>query len=155
VLHVHDVRSHADRGRLLSVTTVPDPGSGRVVVEVVGEVDACTTPAFDICLHSQAIQPGLRELVIDMGQVTFLGAAGARVLAQADRRCRMRGARLVIRSGGRRAVLLPLELTGLTDVIAVHPISADRAQPRRRRPGARPRTTPRRPSGRRCRRVCR
>ena len=55
-------------GQPLSVTTLPDPRPGRVVVEVVGEVDTCTAPALDVCLHSQAAQPGVRELVVYLGR---------------------------------------------------------------------------------------
>jgi anti-anti-sigma factor len=102
----------SDPGRLLSVHTVTDPRPDRVVVEVVGEVDSETAPALDLCLRSQAGQPGVRELVVDLTGVTFLGAAGVEVLAQADRRCRRRAGRLVVRTGGRRAVLCPLRLTG-------------------------------------------
>ncbi|WP_448624355.1 STAS domain-containing protein [Geodermatophilus sp. URMC 64] len=149
MLHPTARRSAPGPGPLLSVTTLPDPRPGRVVVEVVGEVDAYTAPALDVCLQSQARQPGVRELVVHLGQVTFLGAAGVTVLAQADRRCRMRGARLVIRTGGRRAVLRPLRLSGLTDVVAVDPAERDRPQPRTPRTTGRPRTGPRRPSARR------
>jgi len=113
VLH----RSAADPGWLLSVRTVTDPRPGRVGVEVVGEVDGDTAPAMDVCLQSQARQPGVRELVVDLGRVTFLGAAGVDVLARADRRCRGRGARLVVRTGGRRAVLCPLRSTGFAGVV--------------------------------------
>jgi anti-anti-sigma factor len=80
-----------------------------MVVQVTGEVDAYTAPLLQLCLDSQATQRGLRELVVDLEQVTFLGAAGNTVLAQAHRRCRMRGARLVIRTGGRRNILRPLQ----------------------------------------------
>ncbi|MGY1691393.1 anti-sigma factor antagonist [Geodermatophilus sp. SYSU D01105] len=144
-------RPAPDPGHLLSVTTVPDPRPGRVVVEVAGEVDSYTAPALDVCLTSQAGQRGVRELVVCLGQVTFLGAAGVRALARAERRCRVRGARMVIRTGGRRRVLPPLQLTGLADVVAVDPADAEPPPPR----GPRLRTTPRRPSARRPRRVCR
>jgi anti-anti-sigma factor len=107
----------ADPGHLLSVHTVTDPRPGRVVVEVVGEVDSYTSPALDLCLRSQAAQPGVRELVVDLGRVTFLDAAGINVLVQADRRCRGRGVRLVVRTGGRRAVRRPLRLTGYPGVV--------------------------------------
>ena len=91
--------------RLLSVTAVRGEHPGRVVVEVTGGVDGYTAPLLQLCLDSQATQPGLRELVVDLAQVTFLGAAGVTVLAQAHRRCRTRGARLVLRCAGRRRVL--------------------------------------------------
>jgi anti-anti-sigma factor len=114
-------RPDPDTGRLLSVSTVADPRPGRVVVEVVGEVDSYTAPALDVCLHSQADRPGVRELVVDLERVTFLGAAGIEVLAQADRRCRRHGARLVLRTGDRRAVLCPLRLTGFADRVDLVP----------------------------------
>lgn len=139
-------RPHAtDEDRLLSVTAVPDR-PGRVLVEVVGELDAYTAPLLELCLHSQAAQCGLRELVVDLEALTFLGAAGLAVLARANHLCRLRGARLVVRSGGRNTAQRPLQLSGLDEVIAVDPtaptVRAARG-PRavaRRRP--RPRTTP-------------
>jgi anti-anti-sigma factor len=155
VLHTPAHCSTPGPERLLSVRTVPDPRPGRVVVEVVGEVDTCTAPALEVCLTSQARQPGVRELVVYLGQVTFLGAAGVTVLARAHRCCRMRGARLVIRTGGRGGVLRPLQLSGLTDLVAVDPADAGRPQPRGPRTPGRLRTTPRRPSARRPRRVYR
>jgi anti-anti-sigma factor len=151
VLHV----PASDPDQLLSVDTVPDPCPGRVVVEVAGEVDSYTAPALDLCLTSQARRPGLRELVVFLGQVTFLGADGVRALARAHRRCRARGARLVIRTGGRRCVLRPLQLTGLTDRLPVDPPDAEIPQSRAPRTRGRSRTTPRRPPARRTRRVCR
>jgi anti-sigma B factor antagonist len=158
VLHTtpaHRSIRDAVSGELLSVTTLPATRPGRVVVEVVGEVDSYTAPALDICLLSQATQPGVRELVVHLGRVTFLGNAGVRVLAQADRRCRMRGARLVIRTNGRRAVLRSLQLTGLADLVAVDPVDGERLEPRGPRTTGRPRTSPRRHSAPRPRRVCR
>ena len=115
-----------DPDQLLSVTTVRDRRPGRVLVQVVGEVDSYTAPALDLCLHSQATRSGVRELVVDLGRVTFLDAAGVNALALADRRCRSRGARLVIRTGGRSAVLRALEVSGLTDLVAVDPAGTRR-----------------------------
>jgi anti-anti-sigma factor len=102
---------------LLSVSTATDPRPDRVVVEVVGEVDSGTAPVLAVCLQSQPGRPGIRELVVDLAGVTFLGTAGIDVLVQADRRCRGRGVRLVVRTGGRRAVLCPLQLTGYPGVV--------------------------------------
>lgn len=137
---------------LLSVTTLTGTRPGRRVVEVTGEVDACTAPVLDLCLRSQATRPGVRELVVDLRRVTFLGVAGVAVLARIDRRCRSGGGRLVVVTGGRRAVLRPLQLTGLAAVLAVDPAGEPRlargrrsgatapsaAWSRARRPGRRP-----------------
>lgn len=147
--------ANASAGQLLSVTAHPGRRRGRVVVEVVGEVDTYTVPLLDACLQSQVSRPDVRELVVDLTAVTLLGAAGVAVLAQVDHRCRQRGARLVIRAGGRRGVLRPLQLTGLADRVAVDPAGGGQMPPRDGRTGRRPRTSPRRPSVRRPHRVCR
>jgi anti-sigma B factor antagonist len=143
-----------DADRLLSATAVPD-SRGRVVVEVVGELDTYSAPLLELCLHSQAAQPGLRELVVDLQGVTFLGAAGMSVLADANDRCRRRGARLVVGSGGRPTVLRPLQMTGLAQLIALEPTSPQADRTRGARTPARPRPRPRRAPVRRPQRVCR
>jgi anti-anti-sigma factor len=133
-------------GRLLSVTATAHPG-GRVVVEAVGEVDSYTAPLLELCLGSRAAQPGVRHLLVDLTGVSFLGAAGMAVLAEAAHDCRRRGARLAVRSGGRRSVVHPLEVAGLADSVGL-----DADVPRRRRGAqspARPRRHPRRAAARR------
>jgi anti-anti-sigma factor len=155
VLHTPAHPAPPDLRQLLSVTAAPGRRPGQVVVEVTGEVDAYTTPVLELCLHSQARRPGVRELVVDLGQVTFLAAAGVGVLVQAHHLCRARDARLVVRTGGRRCALRPLQLTGLTDLVPVDPADLERDRPRGQRPRRRPRTTPRRSSEGRSRRVSR
>ncbi len=120
---------------LLSVTTVRDPRPGHAAVEVVGEVDSRTAPLLDVCLRSQADRPGLRRLEVRLQQVSHLGAAGLAVLARADRRCRSRGVRLVVLTGGRRCALRPLQVTGLADLLSVDP--SDGEPPVRRGAGNR------------------
>jgi anti-anti-sigma factor len=115
---------------LLSVAAVPMSDRRTAIVKVVGQVDHYTAPLLAACLSTQINRRGLRELVVDMNGVTFLGSAGLSVLVRAQRQCRSAaGARLVVRSGGKRAVLRPLELAGLSWL----------AQPRGRlTPGPRP-----------------
>ena len=115
-------------GQLLSVTAVPAARPGRVVVEVTGEIDAYTAPVLDLCLQSQAARPAVREIVADLRRVTLLDAAGVTALARAQRRCRTRGARLMIVTGGRRDVLRVLRLTGLADVVTVDPVAEEQVQ---------------------------
>jgi anti-sigma B factor antagonist len=114
---------------LLSVTALPAGRPGRVVVEVIGEVDAYTAPVLDLCLQSQAARPAVREIVADLRRVTLLGTAGVTALARARRRCRARGARLLVATGGRRDVLRVLAPTGLADVVTVDPVAVEQVQP--------------------------
>jgi anti-anti-sigma factor len=139
-----------EREQVLSVTVLPGAARGQVVVEVVGEVDAFTAPLLEACLQSQTGRRGLAELVVDLNRVTFLGAAGIAALAAAQRRCRSRAARLVLRCG-RRRVLRPLQLTGLGELVALEqhlPASSPREA---RRPRRRPRRAPDRHPERGCR----
>ena len=94
-------RAESDTGELMSVVAHPGDRPGHVVVEVTGEVDTSTAPLLQLCLDSQTDQRGLRELVVDLGQVTVLGTAGVAALARAHRRCRSRGTRLVLRCTAR------------------------------------------------------
>ena len=143
MLHTPARRAACDPGRLLSVTAVPGERPGQVVVEVTGEVDGYTAPLLEVCLQSQADRRGVGELVADLSRVTFLGAAGVTAIAQAHRRCGMRGARLVIHTGGRRRVLRLLQLAGLTDLVAIDPTRPE-PQVRGARTASRPRPRPRR-----------
>jgi anti-sigma B factor antagonist len=148
----HDPGRHPapDRTRLLSVTAVPSARPDHAVVEVAGEIDTYTAPLLDACLTTQTRRRGVRELTVDMERVTFLGAAGVTVLAQAQRRCRIRGARLLVVSGGRHRVLRPIQLGGLEDVVPPDPDGVERPDSRvvRTQPppraGGRPTTTRRR-----------
>jgi anti-anti-sigma factor len=136
-----------EREQLLSVTVRSGGPRGQVVVEVVGEVDAFTAPLLEACLQQQTDRRGLTELVVDLEDVSFLGAAGIASLASAHRRCRSRAARLVLRCG-RRRVLRPLQLTGLSELVALE----------QRPPTRSPRTATRRPRrapARRSQRGCR
>jgi anti-anti-sigma factor len=89
----------------------------RVILDVVGEVDAFTAPLMQACVRSQLSRSGLRELILDMGGVEFLGVAGISVVGEAWRRSRERGVRFRLRSHGRPQVVQPLELSGVIDEI--------------------------------------
>jgi anti-anti-sigma regulatory factor len=57
---------------------------GHTIVTVAGDIDSTTAPQLRECLHKLAACG--RPLVVDMDAVTFLGAAGLRVLATAASR---------------------------------------------------------------------
>jgi anti-sigma B factor antagonist len=96
-------------------------GERRVVLDVVGHVDAFTAPLLRACLRTQLSRGGLRELVVDLGGVDFLGAAGVSAIAEAGRRCRERGLRFRLRTHGRRHVLRALQVAGALDGLELEP----------------------------------
>jgi anti-sigma B factor antagonist len=115
----HTRAQHHDASELLWVADRPAGGCHRVIVDVVGEVDHYTAPLLGDCLQRHCDRRGLRELVVDLDGVTFLGGAGLTVLARTRRRCSARGIRLVVWSSGHRAVLRSLQLGGLSDLLPV------------------------------------
>jgi len=103
---------------LLSVTGSPVDGRGRVVVAVRREVDAYTAPLLEACLEGQVARRKVRAVVVDLEEVTHLGAVGIAVLLRVRRRCLSRGTRLVVRTGGQRRTQRPLELAGLAQLVS-------------------------------------
>ena len=95
--------SRETKPTLLSVAALPGHAPAQVVVEVVGEVSAATAPLLQLCLGGQVNQAAVRELVVDLRRVSFLGAAGVRVLLHTRQRCEARGGRFLIRQRQRGA----------------------------------------------------
>src|SRR5215213_11728179 len=118
-----------DSTPLLSVTALPPTPRGRVVVEVSGEIDQFTAPLLDACLQTQSGRRGVRELVVDMEDVAYLGAAGISVLTEAGARCRRHGARLLVRCNGRPSVVRPLRLCGLMPLLGLDASDASGGSP--------------------------
>jgi anti-anti-sigma factor len=104
------VAAGPDPADLLWVGAHPPDRRGRVVVEVVGEVDDYTAPLLRSCVQGQSARPGLRALVVDLTGVRYLSCAGLTALEEAAERCSGRGVRFLLRSGARPAVLRALEL---------------------------------------------
>jgi anti-sigma B factor antagonist len=86
-----------------------------VCVTVSGEVDSTSAPVL-----RQHIEPLLggdvRELTIDLGQVTFLDSAGLCVLAAAHRLAVRQDVTMRVLASS-RAVIRPLQITGLWELL--------------------------------------
>jgi anti-sigma B factor antagonist len=80
-----------------------------IVVEVTGEIDACSAPQLEATLagHVSARPAVLR---VDLGEVGFLGAAGLRVLLQARRDAEAADVHLVVDPGRSHAAVRALQL---------------------------------------------
>lgn len=89
-----------------------------VCVAATGEIDSSSAPQFRRILDGLLDEPGLSEIVVDLGGVTFLDSAGLCVLAAAHRRTKGRGIQLRVLASS-RAVIRPLQITGLWDLLRV------------------------------------
>ncbi len=92
---------------LLALTGELDAGT---VVVVVGAVAAAL-----------AVSPEPQVLVLDLGGLQFLGAAGVRVLSAVTDHAAARSARLRVVTGGNAVVSRALRLTGAERVLDVYP----------------------------------
>jgi anti-sigma B factor antagonist len=83
-------------------------------VTVSGEVDCLTAPGLQDALEEVLDRPDVpRRVVLDLSRVTFLGAAGLAVLALTHHTAASTGREVSVRCGTARAVIRPLQITGL------------------------------------------
>jgi anti-anti-sigma factor len=105
-----------------------------VVCAVSGEVDLWTAPELRDRLFAQ-LHPAGPDLVVDLGEVSFLGAAGLGVLVEVQVAADAFGVGFCV-VASTRPVLLPLAVTGLDLAFAVYP-HVDRVPVRGGVPGQR------------------
>jgi anti-sigma B factor antagonist len=93
--------------------------SAGTTVHVSGEVDSTTAPGLRTCLLEVLQRPGAGPLEVDLREVTFLDSAGLSALATAHRAAMAAGRVLRMRCGTTRAVVRPLQITGLWTIFSV------------------------------------
>ena len=98
-----------------------DAVDGVVVVSVTGALDIVTSKDFGTRLQA-VLGEGPAALVVDLGDLEFLGSAGIAALLDAHR---VAGATPLAVVADGPVTGRPLELTGVTDVLAVHPTVTD------------------------------
>ena len=101
---------------LISVTP---SGNGRVAVS--GEVDCSTAPRLTACVEA-VLASGPAELVVDLTGVSFLDSAGLHALVSAHTAAGRLGVpmRVLVAT---RAVLRPIQVTGLEHVLHIERVS--------------------------------
>ncbi|NUT50923.1 MAG: STAS domain-containing protein [Saccharothrix sp.] len=93
------------------------------MVEVVGEIDmACEEPVRTTVGEQLDRRP--RGLVLDLNAVEFFGSTGIQLLVEAVAGAQRLGVPLAVATA-RRAVLRPLEITLVDQVVDVHPTLPD------------------------------
>jgi anti-anti-sigma factor len=81
------------------------------VVQLIGELDMNTSKAFEHELK-RVEATAVREIIVDLSSLTFIGADGLKVLIQANARSRGGGKQLVLVRGPEQ-VQATFETTGL------------------------------------------
>ncbi|MBV8931831.1 MAG: anti-sigma factor antagonist [Kutzneria sp.] len=88
-------------------------------VHVAGEVDMATVPTVSEALQ-QVISTNPSAVVLNLTKVDFLGSSGLQMLIEARRDADAAQVRLVLVTQS-RAVLRPMEITGILDAFTVLP----------------------------------
>lgn len=105
-----DLLTDMDRTEVLSVT-VPQPSRAEVPVHLTGEIDLLAEPALQA--HVGTLLANRPEcLIIDLSQVSFMGAAGLSVLIKARDTAAHQDTALKLQSLSRSAAR-PLQIMGL------------------------------------------
>jgi len=113
---------------ITDLVAVEVSGSGPVVcVTAVGEIDSTSSPVLRQQLDS-LLDGDVREITVDLGQVTFLDSAGLCVLAAAHRRAVRQDVALRVLASS-RAVIRPLQITGLWDLLKAEQVDASTTVP--------------------------
>jgi len=103
--------SHAEKcARTLSA-------EGITVVELDGDIDVYTAPAFRDALE-EAIDAGALRIVVDLAKVTFMDSTGLGVLVGSERRLKPLGGSLALACAGTIGQLLLI--TGLDRVFTLY-----------------------------------
>jgi anti-sigma B factor antagonist len=100
---------------LVTIEVSRDDTNARL--NAVGEVDSSSAPTLRARLDA-VLDSGVREVTIDLDGVTFLDSAGLCALAAAHRRAVRTGVRLTVIASS-RAVLRPMQITGLYDLFVI------------------------------------
>jgi anti-sigma B factor antagonist len=94
------------------------------VVEVSGEIDMATRAEMADPVFAQ-LDAAPPSLVIDLTKVEFMGSAGLAVLIEAHERAQQADTRLGIVVPGSSVALRCLTISGLLELLPIHPTMAD------------------------------
>jgi anti-sigma B factor antagonist len=89
------------------------------VVGVRGEIDLFTAPEFKQRINA-AIEAGMRLVVVDLSEASFIDSSSLGILISAHKRLKLRGDLLVVACDV-PAILNTFTITGLDGVLALDP----------------------------------
>ncbi len=108
---------HPPAGPVFGDCSWTSSSAGTAVVAMRGEIDAVAIPSLSGCLDD-AIAAGLRHVVLDMADVSFIDSVGLAAVVAARRKVDTHGGALSVRRPSPHVRKL-LEITGLTRVVPV------------------------------------
>ena len=94
-----------------------------MIVTAAGEVDSTSAPVLRQHLDA-LLDSDVGELTVDLRQVSFLDSAGLCVLATAHRRAVRQDVRMRVLASS-RAVIRPMQITGLWELLRAEQVAAD------------------------------
>lgn len=102
---------------LLYIETTTTEGVG--IISARGEVDLSTADTLRVEID-EALGAGHRRVIVDLTDVEFIDSAGLGVLASSHKKAETQSIGFCVVTE-RQAILRPLEITKLVNVITVHP----------------------------------
>lgn len=104
-------------------TVIEQPRNARVILlRAVGDIDMLTTPTVRTPLIAAINR--YRHVVLDLGDVRFLGSSGLQLLVEANAAAEADRHTLYV-AGAARAVLRPLQISGIDKVLVMTDQPAD------------------------------
>lgn len=104
------------------ITTSVNYDDGIAVVAVEGEIDLATIPAFEAAI-GEALAHKPTALIVDLSGVGFLASAGLQSLVATHESIGKSAEFAVVADGP--AISRPIELTGLDQILSLHPTMAE------------------------------
>jgi anti-sigma B factor antagonist len=104
--------------QLLQIGVRREPAA--IVVFAEGEVDVLTVGRLRTAVDEALKDAAGRPVVVDLTAVTFLGSHGLAALAEAASKAEWRREPLRVVVDETRAVIRPLQITGLDEVLALY-----------------------------------
>jgi anti-sigma B factor antagonist len=105
------------------VNIAVEKAADHAILHVAGEIDLLTANLLGERIREQLL-PETKLLVLDLSEVSFLGSAGLAEIVSASQAGKDSGTRLVLVATN-RAVIRPLEATGLLSMLTVYDTVTD------------------------------
>ncbi len=95
-------------------TTLEKDG-GKLTIAVSGRVDTTTAPELEKAVFENT--DGIKELVLDLKEMSYISSAGLRVLLKSEKKMKAQGEMTLINVNN--DVMEILDMTGFSDILTI------------------------------------